>query len=317
MDLISIVVPVYNVEAYLEKCVVSLVKQSYKEIEILLIDDGSTDNSSMLCDSLAKKYKNVVSYHKENGGLSDARNCGIRHARGKYIGFVDSDDYVEERMYEVLLNNMCRAQADISICAMFVENTDGTSSLKTKREAIEIYTNSKDAIIALNSYKGFDMSACTKLYKRCLFEHIEFPFGKKCEDYYTMYRLFDVAHTVVYQPIPLYHYVQRGNSISRNSVPDDAYIDGSKAQLEFISQKYPDILPVGISAYVFANIAKVNKAIEWGNSFASVNARNNQLEVRTNLKWVLFNKYLPLKKKIQAIIFSLSLSTYSYIYSKL
>ena len=116
--LISVIVPVYNVEKYLENCVNTLVKQTYRNIEILLINDGSTDKSGWLCEELAQKDERIKVFHKPNGGLSDARNYGVEKANGEYIGFVDSDDYVHELMYEKLLNAIITSNADMSECTV-------------------------------------------------------------------------------------------------------------------------------------------------------------------------------------------------------
>ena len=116
---ISVIVPVYNVEQYLERCVDSIINQTYKNLEIILVNDGSTDNSGQLCDELAKKDDRIRVIHKKNGGLSDARNVGIDEAESELIGFIDSDDYIDEDMYELLINNMKNANADLSMCGHF------------------------------------------------------------------------------------------------------------------------------------------------------------------------------------------------------
>ena len=116
MELISIIVPVYNVEQYLDDCLVSILNQTYKNLEIILIDDGSTDNSGKICDEYAKKDSRIIVFHKENGGVSSARNAGLRIAKGIYIGFVDPDDWIAEDMYEVLYLNAKKYDADVSVC---------------------------------------------------------------------------------------------------------------------------------------------------------------------------------------------------------
>lgn len=120
MDKISIVVPIYNVEKYLDQCVKSIINQTYKNLEIILVNDGSIDNSGKICDKYKRQDNRVIVIHKENGGSSDARNVGIQIATGKYIGFVDSDDYIEKDMYEFLYNNMINENADISCCNRFL-----------------------------------------------------------------------------------------------------------------------------------------------------------------------------------------------------
>ena len=115
-ELISIIVPVYNVEQYLDDCLISIINQTYKNIEIILIDDGSTDKSGKICDEYAKKDSRIIVIHKENGGVSSARNAGLRIAKGAYIGFVDPDDWIAEDMYEVLYSNAKKYDADVSVC---------------------------------------------------------------------------------------------------------------------------------------------------------------------------------------------------------
>lgn len=115
-ELISIIVPVYNVEQYLDDCLISIINQTYKNLEIILIDDGSTDKSGKICDEYAKKDSRIIVIHKENGGVSSARNAGLRIAKGAYIGFVDPDDWIAEDMYEVLYSNAKKYDADVSVC---------------------------------------------------------------------------------------------------------------------------------------------------------------------------------------------------------
>ena len=126
-DLISIVVPIYNMEKYLDKCVNSIISQTYKNIEIILVDDGSTDLSYDICEKYKKLDNRIKVYHKTNGGLSDAKNFGIKHASGKYIGFVDSDDWIEPMMYEILYKNIKEKNADIAICGRYIDYENGKS----------------------------------------------------------------------------------------------------------------------------------------------------------------------------------------------
>ena len=119
MPIVSVIVPVFNVEKYLDKCIESLIKQKLKDIEIILVDDGSTDLSGKICDEWKTKDSRIQVIHKKNGGLSDARNVGVELAKGKYIGFVDSDDYVSDDMFQILYQNIEKENADISICGMY------------------------------------------------------------------------------------------------------------------------------------------------------------------------------------------------------
>ena len=213
-DKISIIVPVYNVEKYLKECIESILSQTYKNIEIILIDDGSTDNSGKICDEYLKKDSRVKVIHKENGGLSDARNTGIEIASGKYIGFVDSDDYIAKDMYDFLYQNIKRENAEISGCNRFLVY-ENKIEIYGKKECYEVM-DSQRAIEMLCTIGYIGVSAYTKLYEAKLFKDIRYPKGKINEDMYTTYKLFDKANRIVYDATPKYYYRQRSGSITNS-----------------------------------------------------------------------------------------------------
>ena len=168
LPLISVIVPIYKVEKYLNKCVQSILNQTYENLEIILVDDGSPDNCGKICDQLAQKDDRIVVIHKQNGGLSSARNAGIEIANGEYIGFVDSDDYVEKFMYELLLKSIKESNTMLSVCAIYYTFENGEKIVKIKDEHDRVF-DFKDAILEMNTYKLFDMGAWSKLYHRDLF----------------------------------------------------------------------------------------------------------------------------------------------------
>lgn len=214
-DLISIIIPVYNVEQYIKKCVDSVIGQTYRNLEIILVDDGSTDNSGRICDELATLDKRIVVIHKQNGGLSDARNAGIRIARGKYLGFVDSDDYIENEMYSVLMNNLKQTDSDLSACARILINENETKTPDSTVNIVHCFESSTDAIADLFAYNEFLFHAAwDKLYKRELFDDIEFPVGRLFEDAAVMYKIFEKCKRIVATKKQMYYYVQRKGSIS-------------------------------------------------------------------------------------------------------
>ena len=188
-ELVSIIVPIYNVEKYLIKCIESILNQTYKNLEIILVDDGSTDSCNKICDRYKKIDKRVVVIHKKNGGLSSARNIGIKKAKGKLISFVDSDDYIKPNMIEELKNNMYFYNSDISVCDYYYI-IDGKRQISDnnnlKRNCITKYKNK--FIYKPNS------AVWNKLYKKNLFEQIKFPEGKIYEDDYILYELLDKAN---------------------------------------------------------------------------------------------------------------------------
>ena len=203
---VSIIVPFYNVENYIEKCLQSLVNQTLEDIEILLVNDGSQDTSEVIAKQFAEKYPNKIVYlEKENGGLSDARNYAIPYAKGQYIAFLDSDDYVETNMYEEMYNKAQKEDLDYIECDFLWEYPDKTLESKGKQ-----YSNKKEMFIHTR------VVAWNKLIKREIVQnnHLEFPKGYRYEDVEFFYKLLPFIHHYGIVQKPLIHYVQRENSIS-------------------------------------------------------------------------------------------------------
>lgn len=215
MEKISIVVPIYNVEDYIVKNIESLINQTYKNIEIILVDDGSPDKCGSICDEYAEKDDRIVVIHKKNGGLSDARNVGIDIATGKYITFIDSDDYVSTKYCEILYNTIKKYDADISICnyTSFDEGEDASEKIVDD----VVVMNSIQALDNLyNVAGGFGQEmhvAWGKLYKMGLFKSLRYPVGKLNEDEFVIHYLFGDSDKVVLNKSVLYFYLQRGGSI--------------------------------------------------------------------------------------------------------
>ena len=303
---VSIVVPIYNVEKYLDKCINSLVNQTYQDIEILLIDDGSTDKSGKIAEDWAKKDSRTNVYHKTNGGLSDARNYGIKKASGSYICFIDSDDWVEKNYIERLLLKIYENDCDISICNPIYDFENGVSKIKQKKNNKSNYImNSEEAILELNNFRYFDMSACFKLFKKELFNNIKFPKEKYCEDFYIMFKLFDKANKIVYFNEYLYHYMQRKGSISHNNnnLRYD-FIYAAYQQMIFVEKKYPRLKNIVRSAYVSSILTIYNKSIENKVLLSADIKEKFDTEVKNNYKYVKGNSQLPFIKKVQIFLFS-------------
>ena len=165
MDLISVIVPVYNVKNFLNRCVDSILKQTYSNIEIVLVDDGSNDGSEVICDQLAHNYDNVRVIHKPNGGLSSARNAGIAVAKGKYIGFVDSDDFIDLDMYKCLYDNIIKTKSDISICKPYKFSKEDEIVESKEVERIKTYENIEILRHMYDDYFTI-VVAWNKLYKK-------------------------------------------------------------------------------------------------------------------------------------------------------
>jgi glycosyltransferase involved in cell wall biosynthesis len=242
MPTISIIVPIYNVEQYLHKCIDSILSQTFKDFELILVDDGSPDNCGEICDEYAAKDKRVKVIHKANGGLSDARNAGLNIVKGDYIGFVDSDDWIESNMYEVLLKLCINNKADVSTCLVNFQNN--RNEIEVNKSNVSIF-DSKTAIYLLYEGKLNGFSTWNKLYKKEIFNDLKFPKGRIYEDAAIMYRVFDVANYIAYINYPLYNYNYREGSITKSN----------------FSEKRFDVVHNYYETYSFMNIQKCVKSL--------------------------------------------------------
>lgn len=210
---VSVVVPVYNVREYIDECLASIVNQTYSNLEILAVDDGSTDDSQQKIKAWREKDSRVFLVAKENGGLSDARNAGIAVATGDYIACIDGDDTIAPTMIEKLVNALEETDSEIAVCDMLYTYPDGTSKPSSGGDFTTTNIQENPSLIGKNN------SACNKLYCASLFQEITFPKGKNYEDLATIPILFYNAKRVVKVDEPLYFYRQRGGSISHSASP--------------------------------------------------------------------------------------------------
>ena len=241
---ISVIVPVYNVEQYLERCVDSIINQTYTNLEIILVNDGSTDNSGKLCDELAKKDERIRVIHKENGGLSDARNRGIDEANSDLVGFIDSDDYIDSDMYEVLLKNLNNTDADLSMCALYDVYNNTPEAKVANKETWEL--SSEQAIKMVMEAKILSVTAVNKLYRKSLFSELKFEVGKIAEDAFIMIKLLDKCEKIVATNEKKYYYVHRENSITTQKFSTKFLnvIEAYEQNSNIILEKYPKLKDV-------------------------------------------------------------------------
>ena len=214
-ELISIIVPIYKVEKYLEKCIESIINQTYSKLEIILIDDGSPDACGEICDEFAKKDSRIKVVHKKNGGLSDARNTGIQNATGEFFLFVDSDDYISHAMVEILYKTIKKHDADMVVCGYYEVSSNGVVNVRkfTIKNGEEVLNGVEATERLLYSLEPEMVVAWNKMERRNLWNDIEFPVNKQHEDDFTSYQLMYKASQVVLINEPLYYYLQRGDGI--------------------------------------------------------------------------------------------------------
>lgn len=236
--MISIIVPVYNVEKYLDKCIESITNQTYKDLEIILVDDGSQDKCPEICDNWVKRDNRIKVIHKKNGGVSSARNIGIESADGEYIGFVDSDDYIDQSMYKILLENLLRNGADISVCSSYFVYENGTQKIDSKTS--DKICNQKEAV-ELISYT-MNNSLWNKLFRKesivkCRFDE-EHTFG---EDHLFLLQALKNVNKVTFCSRSLYYYVQHKDSITGTKFSKRSFdqIYMKDILLEFVEKNFP------------------------------------------------------------------------------
>lgn len=244
-ELISVIVPIYKVEPYLRKCVESICNQTYRNLEIILVDDGSPDNCGAICDEYAQKDSRIRVIHKPNGGLSDARNVGMESMTGDYVAFVDSDDWIEPNMYESLLKLLHQYDADMAFGGVADDlDRDGVvTTIKTSDYGEAPF--SEDKVSAMRRYFLGSWAAWDKLYKTKLFDGIRYPVGEINEDEAIVLHLLDRCKRVCYTSEVFYHYMKRenGQSITGSSFSTKklAWKDHCAANLAFIQTNYPQL----------------------------------------------------------------------------
>lgn len=287
-DLVSIVVPVYNVQQYLPRCLESLTAQTYRNIEIILVDDGSTDASGELCDHWAAADPRVRAFHKKNGGLSDARNYGLQKAAGAYVCFVDSDDWCDVRYIELMLRTLLETDSDIVECDFQRTKGQPVADSSDGPHPYELYCG-RDCFLRFLEVT-FSTIACNKIFRRALIENEPFRVGVLHEDEFWTYRIFAKANRVCRLRYTGYFYFQRSDSIS-NAPPshkrlNDAFLAG-KERVAFIEQHYPEFASIGYSKMMYTCIFLYN--IAGRSHFPGVDAFQQEL---FSYFRIIFRKYL-------------------------
>ena len=300
--LISIVVPVYNVKNYLKRCVDSILDQTYSNLEIILVDDGSTDESGKICDSYADLDERVSVIHKTNGGLSDARNAGLEKISGEYVIFIDSDDFVSPFYVENRVVAIQKTSCKIA-CSGFVDFYEGKNILTptiVKECEIKVYGR-QEFYAKMLLQDGVDVSAWGKIYYSQLFDGVRYPVGKLYEDIPTTYLLVEKTDNIAVIPNVDYYYFQRKQSISKSSFNErkmDAVVNMARFR-DFIIEYYPALKVSAITRY-FSIVCNIFFLI-----------CENKYDKQKNFLWaeikkyrrvILFNKTVGKKARLAALI---------------
>lgn len=309
-DLITVIIPVYKVEEYLEKCVKSIQNQTYRNLEIVLVDDGSPDNCGKMCDEYAKQDERIKVIHKPNGGLSDARNAGIEVAKGEYIAFVDSDDFVSKDYIEYMYHMLTEAKAKLAICGVkeIWKNTPIEEEPYTEAKLLTAKETFENFLFA----KGIEICAYAKLYHRDLWKEHRFPKGKVYEDTAIMYRIIEEAKTIVYGDKNCYYYIARVGSISKQpgfNKNEEDYIAHTKQMLTFIEEKYPELQTAIHRFNVYAKFRILRMLMV-------TKPRNRQMEkeyireIKKYQKEVIKCKNTPRRDKMAILLLNLGLPVF-------
>ncbi len=323
--LISVIVPIYNVEKYLERCIKSIINQTYSNLEILLVDDGSKDRCSEICDEYANVDSRITALHKINGGLSDARNYGIDRSKGDYIILIDSDDYIHRDMIRILVEETIREKSDITICT-YKYVYDNEPDEKDKEFDHRVETRVLDRNTAQEMYYTSDMTldltvAWNKLYRRSLFENIRYPVGKIFEDEYTTYKLLYKCEKICYIKLPLYYYLQRSDSIigRMSGVRTAAVVDAYLERLDFYNRQGEDNLWVKEAMHSLHMMCYLNKVASDRemDTAGIMNGKHRE----DYLKQIKLNKNayrkMKISKKMEVLLYRASGSFYYIIWKLL
>lgn len=305
---ISIIIPVYNVEKYLSRCIRSLLNQTFSDFEILLIDDGSTDKSGEICNEYSKNFDFIKVYHKDNGGLSDARNYGIDKSRGKYVTFVDPDDFVHKDYLKTLFELVQEDEVQVS-CISGVRYLEG-SKIPNPGHSSENVVNTTDGLRNMLIRKGFGVSAWGKLFEKEMFRTIRFPKGKIYEDIFTIPYVIAKSEKIAYKEEYMYYYFVRKDSIthaefdSRNLM----MLEGLNKLSEFIMANYPELKDAMQCRYIWDILSLINKACstkEYKKLVKKIISNNNEF-------WnsALENIYLDKRRKFQVRLINWSITVY-------
>lgn len=282
-ELISVIVPIYNVEKYLRKCVDSLINQTYKNLEIILVDDGSPDNCPKICDEYAKQDSRIKVIHKENGGLSDARNAGMNIATGEYISFIDSDDWIKSEMIEEMYNRMIEDNSDLVSSGVLWVDVDGTE-IRTATVSENCVLNTEQAMKELINDGKLKQHVWNKLYKADLIKNIPFDKGKYHEDVFWSYKVIGEAERISIEKNSYYFYVQRSESImgEKYSAKRLDALDAMELRCEYTKDKFPKLYNNAISVYIGSCMYHLQLALIAGTDKEVIRNIENRIGYKKN-----------------------------------
>ncbi len=304
-DLISIIVPVYNIELYIDECLSSIIKQTYKNIEIIIVNDGSTDNSLKVCKKYKSKDNRIKIFSKSNGGLSSARNYGIEKSKGKYISFIDGDDTVDKKYIETLYKCIVKDKTRMCVGNNYTIFSNGKKSTTALNKSYKISKlNALEKMLYVND---INVSACFKLYDRTLFDDITFPEGRLFEDTATTYKLIDKCDYISVASYPLYNYILKPGSITTEkfNIKKMDWIISSIEMTHYIKKKYPHLKDACTCYLMYAHIGTLSSLAMSNKDYKK--ERKELVEfVKINKRKYVKNENVPQNYKIVARLININ-----------
>ena len=298
--LVSVIVPIYNMEKYLRKCVDSIINQTYHNLEIILVDDGSPDQCPQICDEYAEKDSRIVVIHKKNGGLSSARNAALDVCQGDYIGFIDSDDYIEPNMYENLLEAIITEDGAIGATGVAVESESGITKYVVNADNVD---ESKGQYVeSLLLHKG-DVSVCSKLFHREIIGCHRFDETKQNEDLLFVFEIEKNFSKIKYTGLLGYHYIIHAGSLSRSfgkAIHD--MVCNAKTVRTYIDNNYPELKKQAERFEIYQNIAFLRNVPQGYNREEDTLCSDAEKFLKKCFARGMMNPYLSIIDKIQLIM---------------
>ena len=300
-DIISVIIPVYNVEKYIDRCIESIIKQTYKELEIILVDDGSTDNSGVICDKWKVKDERIKVLHQTNQGLGPARNLGLDIACGEWVSFIDSDDWIEPETYKYMVEACFEFNCEIATC--------GRKNVSSKKVFEYVFCSEQNHVFdrknAIRHYllqNMMNMSACDKLFKRKLFDDIRFPAGYTSEDIVPIYNVLKRIDRICLTGKPFYNYFYREGSLSRSNFNKKllgTYIYPNQVKKD-IANCYPDLIEEA-NSFFYGMTITVFRAMR-ASGYKKNEFDDIYMSFKNNKEVIIKNRYLKKWQKLYVVL---------------
>lgn len=309
MPEISVIVPVYKVEPYIHKCVDSILAQTFTDYELILVDDGSPDTCGNICDEYAQKDARIHVIHKENGGLSDARNAGVKIACGEYVIFIDSDDYIDADMLSYLYENLKKADADMATCGIYEVYAD---RIEKQEEEPDFVCSGEEAFRCILRGHTIRGEIWNKLIKRSCISDLEFPKGKLYEDIFYTVDMMQRIKKVAVGTKPKYYYLHRSDSITGKAYRPKLFdiIDGYTKNYQVVQHAFPKLEEEAECLWIWSRFIVLDKMLLEEN-YRSIDRFEELVTfIKQHFRRIIKNPYFQRNRKISAIVLLISIPLY-------